>query len=613
VRRRPARIQQRRNGDRRTQLSLSALPVPEEPPAPAEGREPVPLRKRAATDLLVLAVLAGPLLFGGIGNHHIWPFDEAFVAEVAREMHVSGDLIVPTLGGRPFLEKPPLHYAAIDAAYGVFGVTPFAARLPSALAALFTLGVTYFLGRRLFERRIGYKAALLLPTLFLFLHAGHVCLIDATLVLFVTSAFLAAARARERDPGLLAILLLYGATALAFLTKGFVGPLMIALGLLANAVRERRRPPGRLVAHALGLAILLGSMGAWGAALHARGGAAFVREAFLANSVGRIVAVPGLQPADDSLQNHTLPVWALAVGLLGNVLPWTPLLMLAMLPERFRRARGAPHAGGRPWLDARRASGRAWLGTIVVVNVVALSCVHQKRGMFLLPLYPLMALLLALEVSRLRHDGAAASLPVRLLVAAQIAVASLLALLSVAALVVLPAWAHGRPPGHRALVVAAVFAIVFLELIVRAAMRWRAAGWATALRLAWALVLVSLTGAAVLLPHRMDKEISFAPFYRSARTIVEARGVTPVLASGNESFMGLADLSLERVLPQAIRKPDLMRLFASTGDLYVITKDLRLVDFGESARSEILVSGTSARRNPAESETLYLVHLTTPP
>jgi 4-amino-4-deoxy-L-arabinose transferase-like glycosyltransferase len=81
-------------------------------------------------------------MFGGIGNHHIWPFDEAFVAEIAREMHVSGDLVVPALGGRPFLEKPPLHYAAIDAAYGLFGVTPFAARLPSALAASLALGVT---------------------------------------------------------------------------------------------------------------------------------------------------------------------------------------------------------------------------------------------------------------------------------------------------------------------------------------------------------------------------------------------------------------------------------------------------------------------------------------
>jgi 4-amino-4-deoxy-L-arabinose transferase-like glycosyltransferase len=581
-------------------------------------------------------------MFGGIGNHHIWPFDEAFVAEIAREMHVSGDLVVPALGGRPFLEKPPLHYAAIDAAYGLFGVTPFAARLPSALAASLALGVTYFLGRQLFDRRVGLRAALLLPTMYLFAHAAHVCLIDATLVLFVTAAFLAAACARERDTvrqweggqgSFLAVVLMYGAATLAFLTKGFVGPILIALGLLAVGLRERRRPPGRLAAHALGLAMLFGCMGGWGAALHARGGDAYVREALVANSLGRMVAVHGLQPADDSLENHTHTVWALPLGLLGNVLPWTPLLLLAMLPERYRRARrfsaGAPPAGGGrdirqgglgdrhhvSWLDARRAGARVWLGTIILVDVLALSCVHQKRGMFVLPLYPLLALLLAFEVSRLRHDGAAASWPVRVLIALQIALASLLAVGVVAALVVIPAWARGQPPGNRALAVAAVFSMLFVLLIVRAALRWRAAGWATALRLAWALVLISLTGAAILLPRRVDKEISFASFFRGTRALVEKRGVTPVLASGNESFIGLVDLSLERFLPLAIRKPELMRLFESTGDLYVITKDLHLVDFGASmpSRSEILASSSSARRNPSETETLYLVHLTRRP
>src|SRR4051794_19361246 len=86
----------------------------------------------------------------GLGGSGRLTYHEAFVAEAAREMLASGDPIVPTVGGRPWLEKPPLAIwlvALTGRAAG--GVGESAARAPSAVAAaLLTLGVALLADRR---------------------------------------------------------------------------------------------------------------------------------------------------------------------------------------------------------------------------------------------------------------------------------------------------------------------------------------------------------------------------------------------------------------------------------------------------------------------------------
>ena len=55
--------------------------------------------------------------------------------QVAREMLARHDWITPTLGGVPWLEKPPLYYWQAMLAYRLFGVSDWAARLPSVIDA----------------------------------------------------------------------------------------------------------------------------------------------------------------------------------------------------------------------------------------------------------------------------------------------------------------------------------------------------------------------------------------------------------------------------------------------------------------------------------------------
>src|SRR6202165_4092964 len=99
-------------------------------------------------DSLVISVLCAFFFFYGLGPFGLVGADEPRYAQVAREMLERRDWITPTLGGKPWLEKPPLYYWQAMLAYTVFGVSDWAARLPAAVdATLLVLAVYFFLRR----------------------------------------------------------------------------------------------------------------------------------------------------------------------------------------------------------------------------------------------------------------------------------------------------------------------------------------------------------------------------------------------------------------------------------------------------------------------------------
>src|SRR5258708_38143498 len=97
-------------------------------------------------DALLLAGFWRFLFFYGLGQFGLIGADEPRYAQVAREMLLRHDWITPVLNGEPWLEKPPLYYWQAMIAYSIFGVTDWAARLPSAFdASLLVLAIYIFL------------------------------------------------------------------------------------------------------------------------------------------------------------------------------------------------------------------------------------------------------------------------------------------------------------------------------------------------------------------------------------------------------------------------------------------------------------------------------------
>ena len=85
---------------------------------------------------LGLITLAGlGLFFFRLGAPGLMDPDEGRYAEIAREMLLLKDWLIPHLNLVPYLEKPPLVYWLTSLSFSNFGLTEWAARLPAALAA----------------------------------------------------------------------------------------------------------------------------------------------------------------------------------------------------------------------------------------------------------------------------------------------------------------------------------------------------------------------------------------------------------------------------------------------------------------------------------------------
>ncbi len=153
---------------------------------------------------LGLVAYTGPLFWLNSGAQSLIGSDEGYYAQMAREMVVSGHWLTPTFLGVPWFEKPPLNQWLIAASFSVFGISEWSARLPSAVAAIFGVLLTYWIGRTLVGERRALLGALVLPTCYLWMFYGRLAVGDVILTTLELAglACLLAASARRQWPAL---------------------------------------------------------------------------------------------------------------------------------------------------------------------------------------------------------------------------------------------------------------------------------------------------------------------------------------------------------------------------------------------------------------------------
>ena len=139
----------------------------------------------------------------GLGGASRLTYHEAFVAQAARELIAAGDWLVPTIGGQPWLEKPPLLiWLVAGLSWGTGGVTAWSARVPSALAATaVALGVAVLAARR-WGPTVGLLAGLIQATTAWTVLRGRLGEADILLAALVTGLMLVVDRLRTgANPG----------------------------------------------------------------------------------------------------------------------------------------------------------------------------------------------------------------------------------------------------------------------------------------------------------------------------------------------------------------------------------------------------------------------------
>ena len=335
----------------------------------------------------LLLCVAALLFLPALGAASLWDIDEGHNAEAAREMLERGDWIVPQFNYQLRVDKPVLLYWLQLAAYHAFGVGEFGARLPSALAAMLTVLLTYEIARRLFDSATALLAGLVLASALLVCGSAHFANPDALLNLCTTLTFLFfihgcfVARC-TRSNWLLWIGL---STGLGFLAKGpvalvlpstVIGLFLIWTGQLRQLL-SWRLPAGLFVWALVGLP--------WFALVGSETKGEFLRGFFLKHNKDRFLA---------AMEGHSGPLWYHAVSLFLGMLPWSVFLVPALC-HAWRQYR-APKLEAEPtpaMLDRRQAMQflACWIG----VYFVFFSISQTKLPGYILPLYPAVALVIA--------------------------------------------------------------------------------------------------------------------------------------------------------------------------------------------------------------------------
>jgi len=324
-------------------------------------------------------LLAAVILFSiNLGTLPLRDWDEGTVAQVAREIALapagSTRWVYPTLGGGPYLNKPPLLHWLIAIAYKIGGINEWTTRLPSAMLTAFSVPLLYGIGREIFKGRTpAIFSALIYLTLLPVVRHGRLAMLDGPVLCFFLLMIWSVLRSRRDLRWTLGAGIGFG---LIWFTKGIMGFLLgaIAVGFLAWDT------PRLLTSWYLWTGLLLGiaPVLAWYTAQWLHYGQQFISTGIMGQSLGRIW---------EPVEAHQGPVWYYLLEILKYSWPW-----FLFWPQGWQRI----------WEHLNLS----WAKLVLVwsaVYLAAISIMATKLPWYVLPIYPAIALAAGVQLTEIHQ------------------------------------------------------------------------------------------------------------------------------------------------------------------------------------------------------------------
>ena len=275
----------------------------------------------------------------GDDRHRSWLGSEIVVsrgdlAQTAREMVASGDLVVPTLDGKPWLEKPPLHVWLVACAGRFAGrIDETVARIPSMIAGIVLILGVAALASRHYGANVGLLAGLIQATTSWTVLRGRLAEPDVVLAAIVVLAFNAFDRLRtvtSHRQSRLSKLGFFSLVGLSCLVKGIgFGTTLIFAAVAVVLLWDRDRNTARALLSVPGWLILLIIGGTWPILVLIRHSSAF--SWWILHVSDRFAVKPAHFAGEAA--------WAFAIAPLGLTLPWTPLAIWGAIRSLVRALR----------------------------------------------------------------------------------------------------------------------------------------------------------------------------------------------------------------------------------------------------------------------------------
>lgn len=324
--------------------------------------------------VLPLVIVALSLSFFRLGFVKLFDVDEAVFSTATKEMVHSGNFMTPTYNGENRYDKPILFYWLMAASYEAFGINNFAARVPSALAAVcLALALFLFVRQSHGEKRAFYAALSFALSIYFFVYS-RAAVTDMTLTLFISASlfsFYLSTTYRRNAPVKASWYLcwFYGFSALAFLTKGLIGiifPFSIALIYLYTVEGKGGL---RNIISVKGILIFLVLSAPWYSAQVFINGKEFIDQFFIKHHFKRYVGV---------VSGHSGPLYYYIPVLLIGLFPWA-----VFLPAGIRAV----------FREKDRLNVFAFIWTAFIVAFFSLST--TKLPNYILPAIPAAVILIA--------------------------------------------------------------------------------------------------------------------------------------------------------------------------------------------------------------------------
>ena len=317
-----------------------------------------------------LAVFLAAAIGGGVVAASV-PFytrAEPREAIVVRAMVEGRGLVLPERDSGGLPRKPPLyHWLAALALQSGLRPKELSVRLPSVILGAAGVGLTAALASTVYGRAAGLLAAGVLGTSFEWMRAMTQARVDMTLTAFLCTSTVALwlGIQRRNDRWLRA-----GAVGagLATLAKGPIGLVLPVAVVVADTLLARQATRLRRLAHPLVVILAVLPPLAWYVAAAVQGGGAFLQTQLVEENVNRFLGIGDVP--------HTHSLLYYPPMLAGGLLPWTPAVIVAVW---------------QAW--RRRTLWDRFLLVWVAVVVGVYSLASGKRSVYLLPVYPPLALL----------------------------------------------------------------------------------------------------------------------------------------------------------------------------------------------------------------------------
>ncbi len=330
--------------------------------------------------ILLLLIIYALLWFGTLNYRHLIPSDEGRYAEMAREMLVTGDWITPRYNGYKYFEKPPLQVWATAAAFHVFGIGDWQARLWTALTGFFTILFIGFTGTRIFNARAGWLAAVVLASSPMWVISGHFNSLDMGLSAFLVAALcsLLLAQTSQNPSGTRHWMwACWIFMALATLSKGVIGAAIPAMVLIAYSISAWDWKVWTRLHLVSGTILYLLITAPWFIFVAQRN-PEFLEFFFIHEHLQRFT---------QDAHSRTGPMYY-----------FVPLLLIGILPWVFQ----IPGSIAQAWQERQRNFSSGWLlACWFVVIFTFFSMSRSKLPGYIIPIFPALALLIGNHLDRL--------------------------------------------------------------------------------------------------------------------------------------------------------------------------------------------------------------------